>query len=67
MRDMSMLEEEKWLDHEEEWMFWSSWGKEENVKMVEEAEFEVLVSKFRQAVDDTRSLRVLARKGRVEV
>lgn len=63
VRDMPGLEAEKWLGHEEGWMFWSGWGEEGSVRMVEGSGLEVLVREARQAVDDTTFVWVLARKG----
>jgi hypothetical protein len=64
---MSILEEDKWLDHDEGWMFCNSWGEEGNVKTVEDSGLQVLVRGARQTVDDMRFVWVLARKGEVEV
>ncbi|CAN9079398.1 unnamed protein product [Alternaria alternata] len=63
VRDMLGLEAEKWLNHEQGWMFWSGWGEEGSVKMVENAGLEVLVREVRQAVDDAAFVWVLAQKG----
>ncbi|KAH8635825.1 hypothetical protein IG631_07659 [Alternaria alternata] len=63
VRDMLGLEAEKWLNHEQGWMFWSGWGEEGSVKMVENAGLEVLVKEVRQAVDDAAFVWVLAQKG----
>ncbi|KAF3062109.1 Sterol 24-C-methyltransferase erg-4 [Daldinia childiae] len=38
---------EKWLD-KNDWMFWSSWGKEETLKIIEEAGFQVVASDVRK-------------------
>lgn len=59
-RDFAALEEDRWLD--KGWMFWSGWGEEGSVKMVEDAGFEVLAREVRQAVDDARFVWILARK-----
>jgi ubiquinone/menaquinone biosynthesis C-methylase UbiE len=64
VRDLPTLTEEKWLGHEEGWMYWSSWGEKKNVEMVENVGLEVLVKEVRQAVDDTTFVWVLAKKGK---
>ncbi|KAF1940593.1 methyltransferase [Clathrospora elynae] len=61
-RDFPNMEEDNWLGHEEGWMFWSGWGEEKSVKMVEDVGLKVLVKEARQAVDDARFVWVLARK-----
>jgi hypothetical protein len=58
------LTEERWLGHEEGWMYWSSWGEKKNVEMVENVGLEVLVKEVKQAVDDTTFVWVLAKKGK---
>ncbi len=65
VEDAPTLEEDKWLDHEKGWMFWSSWGEQGSVKMVEDSGLEVLVREVRQAVGDTTFVWVLARKSGV--
>jgi ubiquinone/menaquinone biosynthesis C-methylase UbiE len=65
VRDLPTLMEEKWLGHEEGWMYWSSWGENKNVEMVENVGLEILVKEVRQAVDDTTFVWVLAKKGKV--
>jgi ubiquinone/menaquinone biosynthesis C-methylase UbiE len=63
--DLATLEEDRWLDHEKGWMFWSGWGEEGSVKMVEDAGFEVLAREVRQAVDDAKFVWILAKKKEV--
>lgn len=58
----STSEEDKWLGHEKGWMFWSSWGEERSVEMVEKAGFEVEVREVKQADGDSTFVWVLARK-----
>jgi ubiquinone/menaquinone biosynthesis C-methylase UbiE len=60
--DMPALQEEKWLGHEEGWMFWSGWGEKESVQMVEDTGLKVLVREVKQAVGDTTFVWVLAKK-----
>jgi SAM-dependent methyltransferase len=64
VRDLGTLTEERWLGHEEGWMYWSSWGEKKNVEMVENVGLEVLVKEVKQAVDDTTFVWVLAKKGK---
>lgn len=59
---LSTFEQEKWLGHEKGWMFWSSWGEEKSVEMVEKAGFEVEVREVKQAEGDVAFVWVLARK-----
>ncbi|KAH7384534.1 methyltransferase domain-containing protein [Pyrenochaeta sp. MPI-SDFR-AT-0127] len=56
------IENEKWLGHDKGWMFWSGWGEEKSVKMVEEAGFKVMERELRQAVGDAEFVWILARK-----
>ncbi|KAL1801742.1 hypothetical protein ACET3X_002084 [Alternaria dauci] len=63
VRDMLGLEAERWLEHEQGWMFWSGWGEEGSVKMVEGVGLKVLVKEVRQAVGDEAFVWVLAQKG----
>ena len=56
------LQMEKWLGHEKGWMFWSGWGEEKSVEMVEKAGFEVEVREVKQAEGDAPFVWVLARK-----
>ena len=59
---MERLEEETWLGHERGWMFWSGWGEQGSVNMVESVGLRVLVRDVRQAVGDEAFVWVLARK-----
>jgi ubiquinone/menaquinone biosynthesis C-methylase UbiE len=59
---MPKLEEEKWLGHEKGWMFWSGWGEDKSVEMVEKAGFEVEVREVKQAEGDVAFVWVLAKK-----
>lgn len=34
---------EKWLGHEKGWMYWSSWGEEKTIQLIEDLGFEILV------------------------
>jgi ubiquinone/menaquinone biosynthesis C-methylase UbiE len=56
---------DKWLDHEKGWMFWSGWGEEGSVKMVEDAGFEVMERKMHQDDGDAKFVWILARKSDV--
>lgn len=54
---------EKWLGEEKGWTFWSGWGANGSVKMVEESGLEVLVKETRESSVDATFLWVIARKG----
>jgi SAM-dependent methyltransferase len=56
---------DKWLNHEKGWMFWSGWGEEGSVKMVEDAGFRVLEKQTHQDEGDAKYVWVLARKNEV--
>jgi len=57
------IEAEKWLGEEGGWMFWSAWGVEGSLKMVEEAGFEVLEREVRDSErEEARFLWVVAKK-----
>lgn len=45
--DMEAVVKEKWLD-KNDWMFWSSWGKDETLKIIEEVGLKVVVSDVRK-------------------
>jgi SAM-dependent methyltransferase len=57
--------EEKWLGEDQGWMYWSSWGEEGSVKMIEECGLEVLVREISNDVVDSRFVWVIARKKEV--
>ncbi|KAJ4371217.1 hypothetical protein N0V83_004434 [Neocucurbitaria cava] len=61
--DAATLENEKWLGHEKGWMFWSGWGEEKSVKMVEDAGLNIEVKELRRAEGDAEFVWVLAKKG----
>ncbi|KAF2116433.1 methyltransferase [Lophiotrema nucula] len=52
---------EKWLG-EKGWMFWSSWGGEQSVEMVEDAGLELLLREVSRDVADADFVWVLGRK-----
>jgi ubiquinone/menaquinone biosynthesis C-methylase UbiE len=60
--DMEKAEMDKWLNHEKGWMFWSGWGKEGSLKIVQEAGLEVLIGEVLEDVGDATFLWVLAKK-----
>lgn len=60
--EFATLEDEKWMGHEHGWMFWSGWGEEKSVKMVEDAGLKVVDRELRQAVGDAKFVWILARK-----
>ncbi|KAH7396838.1 methyltransferase domain-containing protein [Phaeosphaeria sp. MPI-PUGE-AT-0046c] len=51
-----------WMQHEKGWMFWSGWGTEGSLKMVEELGMEVLLQEELEEVADATFLWILARK-----
>ncbi|KAF2689818.1 S-adenosyl-L-methionine-dependent methyltransferase [Lentithecium fluviatile CBS 122367] len=51
-----------WLGEEKGWVYWSSWGEEGSVRMVEEAGLEVLAREVSADEGDARFVWVLARK-----
>jgi ubiquinone/menaquinone biosynthesis C-methylase UbiE len=55
---------EAWLGVQEGWMFWSSWGAERSVKMVEESGFEVLEREVVKDGDGGVFVWVVARKNK---
>lgn len=55
-------QENKWLGHEKGWMFWSSWGEEKSVDMVEKAGFKIEFRETKQADGDVAFVWILARK-----
>jgi hypothetical protein len=50
------------MGHEKGWVYWSGWGEEASLKMIEAARFEVLSKDLHQDVGDAKFLWVLARK-----
>jgi ubiquinone/menaquinone biosynthesis C-methylase UbiE len=62
VEEMATSETNRWLAHEKGWMFWSGWGKEGSLKMVEEAGMQVLLKEVLEDVGDATFLWVLAKK-----
>jgi ubiquinone/menaquinone biosynthesis C-methylase UbiE len=60
--EMDTCETNRWLAHEKGWMFWSGWGKDGSLKMVEEAGMNVLLEEVLEEVGDATFLWVLAKK-----
>jgi ubiquinone/menaquinone biosynthesis C-methylase UbiE len=60
--DMPGSEMEKWLGEEKGWMYWSGWGVERTVEIVEKAGLEVLVRDVHGDLVDAEFLWLLARK-----
>lgn len=56
------VEQENWMGEEGGYMFWSGWGEEGSVKMVEEAGFEVLQRERRKASRDAEFVWVVGRR-----
>ena len=61
--EMETHVEERWLGEEEGWTFWSAWGAEGSVEMVEGAGLEVLEKELRESKVDATFLWVVGRKG----
>ncbi|KAI1386829.1 S-adenosyl-L-methionine-dependent methyltransferase [Hypoxylon trugodes] len=59
--DTEAIVMEKWLD-EKDWMFWSSWGKEKTLKIIEEAGLDIVLSEFSTDVVDASFLWVIAKR-----
>jgi ubiquinone/menaquinone biosynthesis C-methylase UbiE len=62
VEERATIEDDRWLAHEKGWMFWSGWGKEGSLKMVEEAGLQVLLKEVLEDVGDATFLWVLAKK-----
>ncbi|KAF2036469.1 S-adenosyl-L-methionine-dependent methyltransferase, partial [Setomelanomma holmii] len=62
-KEMPTFEQDRWLDHEKGWMFWSGWGEEASLKMVKDAGLEVLLQEKQQDEGDAEFMWVLAKKG----
>ncbi|KAH7083125.1 methyltransferase [Paraphoma chrysanthemicola] len=60
--EMPTLEQDRWLDHDKGWMFWSGWGGEASLKMVEDVGFEILLQERRQDEGDAEFMWVMAAK-----
>ncbi|KAF1346439.1 S-adenosyl-L-methionine-dependent methyltransferase [Lizonia empirigonia] len=54
--------EERWLDHDKGWMYWSAWGEKGSVKKLEDAGFEILVRETKQNEEDANFVWLLAKK-----
>jgi ubiquinone/menaquinone biosynthesis C-methylase UbiE len=62
VEEMDTHETNKWLAHEKGWMFWSGWGKEGSLKMVEDVGLEVVLKEVLEVIGDATFLWVLAKK-----
>jgi hypothetical protein len=60
--DLPAAELDAWMGHEKGWVYWSGWGEEASLKMIEAAGFEVLSKDLHQDVGDAKFLWVLVRK-----
>lgn len=58
--------EEKWLGENEGWMYWSSWGEEGSVKMLEEAGLKILMRETKQVEGDANFVWLIAQKAAAE-
>jgi ubiquinone/menaquinone biosynthesis C-methylase UbiE len=62
VEEMDTRETNKWLAHEKGWMFWSGWGKDGSLKIVEEAGMQVLLKEALEEVGDATFLWILAQR-----
>ena len=53
---------ERWLDEDEGWMYWSSWGEAGSIKMLENAGFKILAKETKQVEGDANFVWLLAAK-----
>jgi SAM-dependent methyltransferase len=53
---------DRWLDCDEGWMFWSAWGAERTVALLDEVGFEIISQEIKGDVVNAEFLWVLARK-----
>lgn len=53
--------EERWLGQDEGWMYWSAWGEEGSVTMLEEAGLEILLREKKQVEGDANFVWLLAK------
>ncbi|KAF1911360.1 S-adenosyl-L-methionine-dependent methyltransferase [Ampelomyces quisqualis] len=60
--EMTTHEIQNWLAHEKGWMFWSGWGKEGSLKMVEDVGMNLVLTEVREEVGDMTFLWILAQK-----
>ncbi|KAF2628872.1 S-adenosyl-L-methionine-dependent methyltransferase [Macroventuria anomochaeta] len=54
--------EEQWLGEDKGWMYWSAFGEEGSVKMLEDAGLEILVRETKQVEGDANFVWLLAKK-----
>ena len=59
--------EEHWLGEDEGWMYWSSWGEEGSVKMLENAGLEILFKEKKQVEGDANFVWLLVSKRAIVV
>ncbi|KAI0841119.1 S-adenosyl-L-methionine-dependent methyltransferase [Hypoxylon sp. FL0890] len=59
--DSEAIVMEKWLD-ENDWMFWSGWGKDETLKIVEDAGLQIILGEVSKDVVDASFLWVIAKR-----
>ena len=54
--------DEKWLGHETGWMYWSAWGEEGSVKMIEDAGFKIINRDTTHDAGDAKFVWLIAKK-----
>ncbi|KAJ4347697.1 hypothetical protein N0V95_005195 [Ascochyta clinopodiicola] len=53
---------ERWLGRDEGWMYWSAWGEQRSVKMLEAAGLEILMRETKQVEGDAKFVWLLAKR-----
>jgi ubiquinone/menaquinone biosynthesis C-methylase UbiE len=62
VEELPTFEQDRWLDHEKGWMFWSGWGGDASLKMVKDVGLDVLLQEKQQDQGDAEFMWVLASK-----
>jgi ubiquinone/menaquinone biosynthesis C-methylase UbiE len=62
VEELPTFEQDRWLDHEKGWMFWSGWGADASLKMVKDVGLDVLLQEKQQDQGDAEFMWVLASK-----
>lgn len=62
VEESSKIVEENWLGEDKGWMYWSSWGEEGIVKMLEDAGFVILFRETKHVEGDANFVWLLAKR-----
>lgn len=62
VEELPTFEQDRWLDHEKGWMFWSGWGADASLKMIKDVGLDVLLQEKQQDQGDAEFMWVLASK-----